>query len=133
MPTRRRRRSKPLAVQAAELAVAVPQVMAHRMARMAVAGSAPSARDRKEFHRMGTEKVLALNESLNAVAFEAFRANQQIALSYMQALWFPWSAPSRTAAEQWNEAALEIAGKAMAPLHRRAVANARRLGRPRRR
>jgi len=133
---RGRRKSKPLAVQAAELAFAVPQVIAHRATRMAMAGASPSARDRKEFRRMGTEKVAALTESWNAMAVEAFLANQQLAISYMQSLWFPWLSPkssAKSASRRLSNAALGILGEGMAPIHRRAVANARRLGRTRRR
>lgn len=132
MSYRRTRKSKHPAVQAAELAVAVPQVIAHRVSRMALAGLSPSARDRKEFHRMGAEKVPAFNEFWNAMALEAFRANQQLALSFMQSLWFPWASPKtslRKASKQLSNAALGIAGKGMAPVRRRAVANAKRLGR----
>jgi hypothetical protein len=114
MPRRRQNRSKPLARQAAELSVAVPQVMAHRLARMALAGATPSARDRRELQRMYAEKALALAESWNAMALEALQANQQLMLSPMQA-------------------ALEMAATAMAPFHRRAIANARRLSGPARR
>ena len=117
-------------MQAIELGVAVPQVIAHRAARMAAAGSSPSARDRKEFYRMSTEKIAAFNEAWTAMGFEAFRANQRLALSFMQSLWFPWVQPKR---RQLSNAALGILGKGMAPVRRRAVANAKRLGRARRR
>ena len=132
MSYRRTRKPMQLAAQAAELAVAVPQVITHRVTRMAIAGPSPSARDRKEFHRMGTEKVTAFNEVWNAMTLHAFRANQQLALSFMQSLWFPWASPKtsfRKASKQLSNAALGIAGKSMAPAHRRAVANAKRLGR----
>ena len=114
MATRRPRRSKSLAVQTMELGVAVPQVIAHRVARMAIAGASPSARDRKELRRMGSEKVAAASEAWNAMALEALRANQRLTLSFMHAAW-------------------DIFGKGMAPVRRRAVANAKRLGRARRR
>ena len=45
---RRSRKAERLGRQAAELAVAAPQVIAHRLARLALAGPAPSARDRVE-------------------------------------------------------------------------------------
>lgn len=128
----RTRKPMQLAVQAAELAVAVPQVIAHRVTRMAIAGSSPSARDRKEFYRMGTEKVTAFNEVWNSMALQVFRANQQLALSFMQSLWFPWASPKtsfRKTSKQLRNVALGIADKSMAPAHRRAVANAKRLGR----
>src|SRR5688572_8756289 len=115
MATRRRRRSKSLAVQTMELGVAVPQVIAHRVARMVIAGASPSARDRKELRRMGTEKVAAVNEAWTAMAFEAFR----------QSLWLPWVFLNRrqSASRQLSNAALGIFGKGMAPVRRRAVAN----------
>jgi hypothetical protein len=102
---------------------------------MAMAGGSPSARDRKEFHRMGAEKVTALAESWNAMAMQAFWANQRLALSCMQSLWFPWLGPrptARAASRQLSNAALGILGKGMAPFHGRATANAKRLGRRRR-
>jgi hypothetical protein len=73
MATRRTRKAGSLAAQTIALGIAAPQVAAHRVARMAMAGASPSARDRKEFHRMGTEKMIALNEAWSAMAFEAFR------------------------------------------------------------
>ena len=36
----------------ADIAVAAPQVIAHRVTRMALAGPVPDARDRKEFATM---------------------------------------------------------------------------------
>jgi hypothetical protein len=127
MATRRTRRSKSLAAQTIELGIAAPQVIALRTARMAAAGASPSARDRAELYRMGAEKVAALNEAWNAMAVEAFRANQRLALSFMQSLWFPWVRPKSSA-----RYGAGILGKGMAPYRRRAVANARRLGRTKR-
>ena len=136
MATRRRRTSKSLAVQSVELGFAVPQVIAHRLARMAAAGASPSARDRAEFQRMGTEKLAAMNEAWAAMAAETFRANQEIALSYMQSLWLPWIRPTSAfnkASRQMTRAGLDILGAGLAPSRRRAVANAKRLGRIKRR
>ena len=130
------RRSKSLAAQTIDLGFAVPQVIAHRVARMAMAGATPSARDRKEIHRMSTEKMLAFNEAWTAMAMQAALENQKLALSFMQSLWFPWlrSMPSaRSASEQLSDAMLGVLGKGMVPIRRRAVANAKRLGRVKRR
>lgn len=124
----RSRRSKSLAVQTVDLGFAVPQVIAHRLARIMFAGGAPSARDRRELHRMGTEKILAANEAWRAMAIQTVLENQKLALSFMQSLWFPW-VRSESAAMQLSNAALDILGKGMAPVRRRAVANAKRLGR----
>ena len=80
---------------------------------------------------MGAEKFAAFGEAWTAMAAQAVLENQKLALSFMQSLWFPWirSRPSRGT----NQAALRILGKGLAPVHRRAVANAKRLGRARRR
>ena len=125
-----------LVVQSFELGAAVPQVIGHRVTRMALAGLSPSARDRREFHRMGVEKVAATVEAWNAMAGQAFTAYQRWAWPFMQSLWFPWAAPAptvRSASRYWSDAALGILGKGFVPIHRRAVANARRLGRTGRR
>ena len=131
MPTRRRR-SRSLAAQSFELAIAAPQVIAHRLARMAGAGKSPSARDRAEFRRMGIEKIAAANEAWIAMATQAFLENQKFALTCMQSLWFPWMRPAPTAktvARRMNRAATGILRKGIAPVRRRAAANAKRLGR----
>lgn len=132
MATRRNRRSKSLAAQSIALGFAVPQVIAHRTARMMMAGAAPSARDRKELHRMGTEKIFAAGEAWNAMAIQAVLENQKLALSCMQSFWFPWLR-SKSASSQLSNAAIGILGKGMDPIRRRAVANAKRLGRGKRR
>ena len=124
MPSRRRRRSSStLAAQSAALAVAVPQVVAHRLTRLAMAGPKPSARDRREFHRMGAEKIAAFQESWMAMAAESWRIQMQVA----QSLWFPWLAAGRAQAWTSQRAARAILGRGLAPVRRKAVANARRL------
>lgn len=74
MPFRRTRNFTPFVVKAAELGFAAPQVVAHRITRMLMAGVTPTARDRKELRLMGTEKMAAFAESWNAMAIETFRA-----------------------------------------------------------
>ena len=125
---RRIRRTKSLAAQTIDLGFAVPQVIAHRVARIMIAGGSPSARDRRELQRMGSEKILAANEAWNAMSVQAALENQKLALSLIQSLWFP-SAQRPSAAMQLSNAALDVLGKGMAPVRRRAVANAKRLGR----
>jgi len=93
-----------------------------RTARMLAAGANPSARDRREFERMGTEKVFAFWESMNAMGLEMMKAQQQYALGAMRQWWSPWLGP-------WSAAtgAARILEKGMGPVHKRATANARRL------
>ena len=89
MPTRRTRKTKSLVLKAAELAIAVPQVVAHRVTRMAIAGPALSARDRKEFELMVAEKKSAFSEAWNAMAVQTARANHALATSFLHSLWLP--------------------------------------------
>lgn len=133
MKTRNNHKTALLAVQAAELAIAVPQVIAHRFVRMALSGTEPTKRDRKEFERMGTEKMAAFTESWNAMALQAWRAYQQITLAAFQSFWGPifgLKKPTISVSNQLNNAVTGILGKGMAPFHRRAVANSKRLNKP---
>lgn len=136
-------------VKAAELAIAAPQVVAIRTARMLAAGKNPSAKDRAEFSRMHTEKVQALGESIVGVGLQVARLNQECALraaSESMRLWTSWcfsgfraaaagySRPAAAAVmrmpsvSRQTRAATRIAAAALAPIHKRATANARRLG-----
>ena len=134
MATRRPPKTPPLARQAAERAVAVPQVIAHRLTRLALAGPAPSARDRQEFRRMGAEKAAAFAESWNAMALQAFEANQTLALSFLRAFGSPArpKASAASAARRVGRAVTGIVQAGLAPVHRCAVANAKRLSRTQR-
>jgi hypothetical protein len=132
MPARRRRPPASLSAKTAELALAVPQVVAHRLLRMAHAGPHLSARDRKEFARMIAEKNSAFGESWNAMALQALQSQRTsrragarrdgAAVGARQ----PCRASLRGAA-----AACRPRGdrQGAAPVHRRAVANAKRLAR----
>jgi len=125
-----------LARQAMELSLAAPHVVAHRMARMAVAGPAPSARDRQEFWRMGNEKVVAFQQSWMAMWMQAWQIQLQLARSFTMAT---TQALARGDAAAWaplfdsaTTGATSLLTAGLAPVHRRAVANSRRLARSRR-
>lgn len=127
---RRTQKSKALAVQSMELAMAVPQVVAHRVTRMALAGPTPSARDCKEFQMMVYEKQVAIAQAWGEMAMQAFRANQALTSFMLRSFFTPFSykRPSAaSAAAQVQDAALGVLAKGLAPVHRKAVANARRL------
>ena len=126
MASRRTRKSMSLAAQAVELGIAAPQVIAYRLAKMASAGATLSPSDSAEFMRMGSEKIEAANESWAAMANQAFLENQKLAIRMAQSFWGMGRSPG---ARQVNDAAMRILGKGMAPVHRRAVANAKRLSR----
>ncbi len=127
MPFHRKRKSRAFTVKAAELAVAAPQVVAYRIARMALAGTCSTARDRREFRQMGVEKMAAFAESWNAMAIETVRASYVLAASF----WWTWLTGKRfpPTGRQLRNATLGVLGKGIDPIHRRAVANAKRLAR----
>ncbi len=132
MATRRKRATRPLAVKAAELAFAVPQVVAHRVTRMALAGPKLSARDRKEFELMVAEKNAAFGESWKAMAAQAALANQTLAASFIRsalAVARGKKPSAAVSAAQLHKAALGVLSKGLAPVHRKATANAKRLAR----
>ncbi len=132
MPSRSTRKSRSVAHKAAELAVAVPQVVAHRMTRMALSGPTLSERDRKEFELMVAEKKTAFAEAWQAMATQSVRANQALATSIFRSVWSPSSKGKPTTDQLFSQlqtAALGVLSKGLAPVHRKAVANARRLAR----
>ena len=114
-----RQPSTQLARQATELAIAVPQVMAHRLLRMALAGPVLSARDRREFHGMGQEKLHAFWQSWFAMGWAMTEAMQQAWIALLQGARVPMLDTQH------------ILAKGLAPVHRKATANARRLARTR--
>lgn len=131
MSSGHRRRSRTIARDSYALLFAVPEVVTHRLVRMWLAGDAPSQRDRTEFYRMSSEKVTTFYESWNAMFLEMCRANLRLAQSSM---WWPWSLPtsgksSARLSAHGRRAAAAMLGAGLAPIRRRAVANAKRLRR----
>jgi hypothetical protein len=121
---------------------------------MAKAGHAPGVRGRKEFTRMGQEKLEALGESLIGMAVPLYTLNLELA-SIAARQWWQWWSPwttlgsltaSRTPVQvAETQAALlrnlaaaagdkrladafsRVVQKGLAPVHRRATGNAKRL------
>ena len=135
-----------------EMSMASAQVIAHRTARMAAAGPSPNARDRKEFTRMGREKVEASAESARAIAAHITTTNLQLgvrAFSQMMSATaaFTALAASRTPAQfvacqarlaqtvarstitaaDLSTSTARLAKRGLKPIHSRATANAKRL------
>lgn len=142
-----------LAIQTTGMMLASAEVISHRTARMAQASIPPSARDTAEFTLMGQEKVEAASESMHAaglamMAFSPFAAMNMFnemaavqtslfhlatssslpaAISRNQTLGRSMRKASKSAlslSDQTASAALDT----LRPIHRRATANARRLG-----
>jgi uncharacterized protein YfaS (alpha-2-macroglobulin family) len=135
-----------------EMTLASTQVIAHRTSRMARAGHAPNARDRREFALMGQEKFDAGTKSAQAMAAHMLTmAEPWGALAYRDCLRnyaaLVSFANSRTAsqmiarqaalAQALRQSALgmakastgmtRLAHHGIKPLHAKAVANAKRL------
>jgi len=138
----KQRTANRLALQSFELAFAVPQVIGHRTARMLAAGNAPSIADQREFLRMGSEKVEAFAEAWTAMSVQVFNANQQLMLAMLRSWWTPWIAlpfppwptprhTARAAQRRLQHAGMGLLAAAVAPVHKRAIANAKRLHRRR--
>ncbi|HOX71176.1 MAG: polyhydroxyalkanoate granule-associated phasin [Dokdonella sp.] len=125
--------SKRLTTKCAELAVAAPEVIAHRFARMTVAGWLPSVGDQRELDRMISEKQVAFSQAWIAMAAETFRVNQAIATSWFGGVLFSRSRASAPAAlaRKVHASACSILDKGIAPVHRTTLANAKRLRRRR--
>ena len=146
----RAKRSKQAAnmMKLAEIAVAAPQVIAVRTARMLAGGANPGAADRAEFSLMHTEKAAAFWESMAAMTAQVVRAQQESArlagVQWLRLWTAPWSFVGRRTASQAaasllplptaaqrKRAASSVLSAALKPVHKRATANARRLKRKR--
>ena len=125
-----RRRRTPLALQAFELAFAVPQVMSRRLDRMARAGATPAKRDRDENLRMGVEKLAAGVESWSALASYGLSLQQAMMREMLRSTSVRGMSPS-SAWASWMSLCLGATRgleSMSSPFHRRAVANSKRLG-----
>lgn len=113
-----------------ELATAASQVVAHRVTRMVLAGPLPSERDRVEFQRMVDEKQQAFTESWLAMTSQTLLANHNLATTAWRSLCYPWLGGGATPgamATQMQQAGMGVINKGLAPVHRTAMANAKRL------
>ena len=134
---RRSRSSHALAARTAELAWAVPQVVGHRLAGMANASAFKTPRGRKELVRMVAEKHAAFGESWQAMTIQALRSQGSLAAALSRAAVPTGSLRKANSSalalqRELQQAALTILGHGLTPVHRRAVANAKRLGKKRR-
>lgn len=132
-----RRKALRIGIQATEMMLAVPQVVSHRLGRLNAAGAGSSARDQREFQRMGAEKFAAFGESWTEMTLQMLKVNQQMLQAWTSVLSVPFHIPTSAvarrsltrAAAQMQGSALSVISSGLAPVHRRATANAKRLGR----
>lgn len=115
-----------LGTRTAEMLAASGQVIAMRVTRMAAAGASPTARDRKEFLLMGSEKVQAGAQSALAVGAQWQAMSWQLwARAWQQ--WLALLGGGALRAAPLHSHLPRLAQAALAPVHRAATANARRL------
>ncbi len=132
MPYRKRPAASKLPLQMAALQMAVPQVVAHRVTQMALAGARPSANDRAEFNLMVAEKQTAFMQSWAAMWMEGLRSQQRMAWSLATAWRSPKDVchlgPAALQQRLMREGA-QVLSHGLAPVERKATANAKRLSR----
>ncbi len=131
-----------LATQSAETLLASGEVITRRSQRMALAGANSGANDRREMGRMVQEKVDASTESAQAMTVQATRLYQASMMQWFdlanrqaEAFCGVGTSPrlsADVAAKKTIQAAAQIATAGLAPFHRRATGNAKRLRKPRR-
>ena len=137
-----------------EMMLASMHVIRHRSNRMLAAGSSPNTADQREFALMGKEKVAAAAESAQAMAFAWLRFNQQFAaiafrqifmgaaairslatsrtpgqsVAHQTRLFHDTMTHSAVAISQLSKSAAHVAQRGLQPIHSRATANSKRLG-----
>lgn len=113
-----------------EIALAAPQVVAQRTTRMALAGARPSARDQREFVRMGQEKAEAFGESWLAMGARLWQLQTAFAAQWW-GQWMRQGPQLLMAAEQpLLQAWPHVMASGLKPVHRRVTANVKRLAAP---
>ncbi len=109
--------------------MAAPQVVAQRLTRMAFSGINPSVDDHEELMLMGSEKMQAFQESWMAMWTQAWQSQmslvESVAISSLDMM-SGRDHPVSVFMQMPNQAA-EVLSAGLAPLHGKAMDNARRL------
>ncbi len=118
-----------LAKQTSDIATASPQVIARRLHRMALAGANPSTKDLREFYGMGAEKMLAVQQSLAAMAGELTKAHQRRVMSLFTSKGMP---SKRTLMKllspvEMCRTTMDVLNQGLTPYSKKVVSNAQRL------
>ena len=113
-----------------EVSAFAPMVIGYRLAGMAPPGSTPSARQRRESVRMGQEKVDAWYEATVATGQRLFEANVALTGLVWRQLWAGAFSPLALTAPL-AQLGPRLLTDSLSPVHRRVVANNRRLSRSR--
>lgn len=124
MSNSKKRRPGTPATKLVEIGLAVPQVMAHRLTRMALAGPVLSARDQKEFTTMVVEKQIAFAQSWWAMSIELASQQQRFFWAWL-GVFAPRGKRMASPLDSWQR----VMDAGLTPVHRRAVVNSKRLAR----
>lgn len=116
-----------LARQIAEINTVVPGIVASRLMRFAWTGKHPSRSDRDEFARMSSEKWQAASQSAMASTLFLCKLQIEAAQFFWQAALFPWLGTQARRDNSGSNPSTGLMSAALAPYHRMATANARRL------
>ena len=142
-----------LAMKTAEMLLASARVIGHRSERLALAGPAPNKSDRREFALMGREKFEASSQSARATSLHLLLENQAASAQAFNNMLRSTSAylslaNSRTPRQLFarqaalalalgrsvvsladvSDSAAKLAHRGLKPIHAKATANAKRLG-----
>jgi hypothetical protein len=113
-----------------EVAATAPLVIGYRLAGMGQASSPPNARDRREQTRMGQEKIDAWYEAALATGQQLLKAQMALTgLWWSQVMGGGFTPAAFTA--RLARLGPDLLGASVTPVHRRVVANNRRLARSR--
>ena len=121
-----RRRNPSTQRQLTELSQRAPAVAAQRLMRLAATAHAPTAADRREVMRMGTEKWQAAQAGGFAMASAMLEWQARTWGAAMQAMWMPWTGASVSWVPAWSDVDRVMAA-GLQPTSRTVSANVRRL------
>ena len=114
--------------QIAEINAVVPGIVSRRVMQVAWAGASPSRSDRTEMSRMSSEKWQAASQSMMAMTTFAMQQQMAMTQSFWQAVWAPWMGLPVSRGLPASNPVAGMLSAGIAPYHRIATANARRLG-----
>ena len=121
-----RRRNPSTQRQLTELSQRAPAVAAQRLMRLAATAHAPTAADRREVMRMGTEKWQAAQAGGFAMASAMLEWQARTWGAAMQAMWMPWTGASVSWVPAWSDVDRVMAA-GLQPTSRTVSVNVRRL------
>ena len=113
-----------------EVGATAPLVIGYRLMGMAPPGTPPTARQQRELTRMGQEKVDAWSEGMLATGQRIFEANLALTGVFWRQVWAGAFSPGAFTATV-ARLGPQLLTDSLRPVHRRVMANNRRLSRRR--